>query len=83
MKLTLLYFARFRETFGHDRERIELMPGTVDDLLAALRLRGHPWSDELVAGRAFRVAVNQDTADGGTALADGDEVALFPPVAGS
>ena len=30
----------------------------------------------------FRVAVNQDFADDDRALADGDELALIPPVAG-
>jgi molybdopterin synthase sulfur carrier subunit len=82
VKLRLLYFARLRELFGHGGETIELMPGTVADLLAALRHRGRPWSDELAAGRAFRVAVNQDMATADTALADGDEVAIFPPVTG-
>ncbi len=86
MKLNLLYFARLRETFGRPGESFELPTGaatsTVADLLAILRERGTPWSDELSGERAFRVAVNQDMADLVTPLAEGDEVAIFPPVTG-
>ena len=83
MKLRLLYFARLREAFGVAQEGMELPPGaTVADLLATLRARGAPWAEELTPGRAFRVAVNQDIAAAGNPLADGDEVAIFPPVTG-
>lgn len=82
MKINLLYFARLRETFGVGTETLELAPGTVADLLASLRRRGRPWSDELSGDRAFRVAVNQDIAGPDTILNDRDEVAIFPPVTG-
>lgn len=82
MKINVLYFARLRETFGTGAEEIELPSGTVADLLASLRGRGKPWSDELSGERAFRIAVNQDIAGPETALNDRDEVAVFPPVTG-
>lgn len=84
MKIRLLYFARLRETFGLDRETLALdRPApTLADLLAALRARGGVWSEELAAGRAFRMAVNQDIAGPETPLRDQDEVAIFPPVTG-
>jgi sulfur-carrier protein len=82
MNITLLYFARLRETFGTGTEQVELAAGTVADLLATLRARGKPWSDELSGERAFRVAVNQDIAGPDTPLHDRDEVAVFPPVTG-
>lgn len=82
MKIRLLYFARLRETFGTGAEDIELASDTVADLLATLRQRGRPWSDELSGERAFRVAVNQDLASPDTVLKDRDEVAIFPPVTG-
>jgi molybdopterin synthase sulfur carrier subunit len=82
--ITLMYFARLREALGVSTEQVDL-PAEVRDvagLTAWLRLRGGAWETELAAGRAFRVAVNQDMAEGATALKDGDEVAIFPPVTG-
>jgi len=80
---TLLYFARLREAFGTDRETLPLpAPASVDSVLETLRGRGGVWATELAPGRAFRVAVNQRIADLDTAIANGDEVAIFPPVTG-
>jgi molybdopterin synthase sulfur carrier subunit len=82
--LELLYFARLRERFGRDGERVALPAGVADvaGLTAWLRARGEPWSAELAASRSWRVAVNQDMASADTPLRDGDEVAYFPPVTG-
>ena len=82
--IEVLYFARLREAFGRERERVEL-PGEIRDvagLTAWLRGRGDPWARELASGKPVRIAVNQDMAGGATPLADGDEVAFFPPVTG-
>lgn len=82
--LTLMYFARLREALGVSSEQVDL-PADVRDvvgLTAWLRQRGGAWEAELAVGRAFRIAVNQDMADGVTELKDGDEVAIFPPVTG-
>jgi molybdopterin synthase sulfur carrier subunit len=82
--ISLLYFARLREALGVSSEQADLPAGVsdVDGLTNWLRSRGGAWESELAPGRAFRVAVNQDMADGTTALRDGDEVAIFPPVTG-
>ncbi len=83
MNLKLLYFARLRETLGISREVFTLdAPATVADLLDHLRARCGVWTTELAVERNFRVAVNQEMANASTALNDGDEVALFPPVTG-
>ncbi|AUH53030.1 molybdopterin converting factor subunit 1 [Chromobacterium sp. ATCC 53434] len=82
MTLNLLYFARLRETLGVESERLDCEAATVDALLVLLRQRGPSWARELAADRVFRVAVNQQMARADTALADGDEVAVFPPVTG-
>ena len=84
MQIRLLYFARLRETFGIAGEEARLPEGVdnVADLLAWLRHRGGAWATELAAGRAYRVAVNQDMANTDTRLAEGVEVAIFPPVTG-
>lgn len=80
----ILYFARLREAFGADQEKLNLTADVTDvaGLLALLRARGGAWERELAPNRSFRVAVNQDMADPGTPVSAGDEVALFPPVTG-
>ncbi len=82
MKLRVLYFARLRERFGVAEENIEFAGTTAADLVAALQARGGVWAEELAAGRAFRVAVNQDIVALDAALPDQAEVAIFPPVTG-
>jgi molybdopterin synthase sulfur carrier subunit len=84
MMITILYFARLREALGTATERIAV-PDEVRDLDSLRRLltsRGGPWSEELAAGKPVRAAVNQDVAHADTRIADGDEVAFFPPVTG-
>lgn len=84
MMLKLLYFARLRERLGVAEETVELPDGMgmVAMLLDVLRARGGVWAEELGADRNFRVAVNQDMAGIEAPIADGDEVAIFPPVTG-
>ena len=82
MRLRVLYFARLRERFGVAEEPIELEGGRVADLIALLQARGGVWAEELAAGRAFRVAVNQDIVALDAAIPDQAEVAIFPPVTG-
>jgi molybdopterin synthase sulfur carrier subunit len=82
--VTVLYFARLREALGTGSEQIAL-PATVRDLegLRALLVgRGGAWERELAPGKPVRAAVNQSMAMGDVPVADGDEVAFFPPVTG-
>lgn len=80
MKVSVLYFAVFRERLGRDEEALELPPGArVGDAIEALAAR-HAAVGAL-RGK-FRVAVNQDFSGDERELADGDELALIPPVAG-
>jgi molybdopterin converting factor subunit 1 len=80
MRISVLYFAVFREKLGTDGEPLELPDGArVADAVAALAAR-HPAIAKL-AGK-FRIAVNADFVSEGTELHDGDELALIPPVAG-
>jgi molybdopterin synthase sulfur carrier subunit len=82
--ITVLYFARLRETLGMSSERIA-MPASVRDvkgLRALLVARGGEWQQELAPSRPVRAAVNQAMAQGDTQVADGDEIAFFPPVTG-
>ncbi len=82
--ITLLYFARLREALGTGREQLALPAGvnSLGALRAHLAQRGDAWAVEMAAGRNLRAAVNQTVATPDAAVADGDEVAFFPPVTG-
>ena len=82
MKVRVLYFARLRERFGLAEENVDLAGATAADLVAQLQARGGAWAEELAAGRAFRVAVNQDIVALDAVLPEHAEVAIFPPVTG-
>ena len=82
--ITILYFARLRETLGRASEQLAL-PANVSDLASLRELlgkRGGAWVDEMAGGKPVRAAVNQDIAHGDTRIKDGDEIAFFPPVTG-
>lgn len=75
MKINIRLFAGLRQAAGFKEKTFEMADGaTVADLLAQL--------PAAVTGRTFYVAVNQAYAQRETALEDGDEVALLPPVSG-
>lgn len=84
--IRILYFASLRETLGSDGETLELDRLPADATVAALRQhlhqRGGAWATALAPEARVLAAVNQDLARPETALADGDEVAFFPPVTG-
>lgn len=80
MRVRVLYFASFRDAAGRGEETREVPSGSrVADLWAAL-------SSEIPHLRRFPaappVAVNRAYVLPGTALAEGDEVAFLPPIAG-
>jgi molybdopterin synthase sulfur carrier subunit len=82
--MKLLFFARLREDLGCAEETIVLPPGvdTVAGLRAHLMARSIVWQHALAPERSLGVAVNQDMAQPGTPVEQGDEVAFFPPVTG-
>ncbi|HEY1813157.1 MAG TPA: molybdopterin converting factor subunit 1 [Kofleriaceae bacterium] len=80
MRVTVRYFAVFRERLGRTEELLELADrATVAAAIDKLAELHAPVAQ--LAGR-FRVAVNQEMVDDARILADGDELALIPPVAG-
>ncbi len=84
MAVEILYFASLRERLGCDRERLDLPEG-VDDLAALidfLRQRGGDWAEVLGGEQPVLMAINQEMAKPDDAIADGDEIGLFPPVTG-
>lgn len=82
--IKVLYFARLREALGIASEQIVLQPAVrnLEGLRSLLIARGGAWAEALGSGKQIRVAVNQDMAADDTPLAEGDEVAFFPPVTG-
>lgn len=82
MKIQLRYFASLREALG-PTATVELPAGST---LAGLRDRliaSSPRHAEVLArGRAVRCALDQVMSDESAVLADGAEVAFFPPVTG-
>ena len=86
MNITLRFFAGVRETLGISEEALTLpvdnAPATVGDLRIFLAARGGVWAAALLETRVLRTAFNQVMCSADTALADGCEVAFFPPVTG-
>jgi molybdopterin synthase sulfur carrier subunit len=82
--ITVLYFARFRERLGCERETVELPVegATVQAVLNTLIARGGLWQEQLDSDRGVLVAVNQEMANRETLVQQGDELAIFPPVTG-
>lgn len=79
----ILYFGRFREKVGIDGEELVVPAGlTARDLLALLAGRGGAWQELFGSGEGVLVAVNQVMAGHDSVVADGDELAVFPPVTG-
>jgi MoaE-MoaD fusion protein len=73
-------FAMLREVLGAAEVAVALPDGADVAALLAELAREHP--DAGLAGRRFTTAVNRSYAPPNTILADGDEVALIPPVSG-
>ncbi len=81
--VTVLYFAWLRERIGRGEEEIPLpQPATVEGLLDTLRSRGGVYDETFADTDKLRAAVNQVHVDLRHPVADGDEVAFFPPVTG-
>lgn len=77
--ITILYFAAVRDLVGVPEEKIEASARTVAELRAWLE-KNRP----ALAGRlgSVRFARNEVFATEDERLADGDVIALIPPVAG-
>jgi MoaE-MoaD fusion protein len=73
MRVTVRLFAGLRERVGRSRLELEDV-ALIDDVWPALDLGAEP--------PGLLYAVNREYVERGHALADGDEVALIPPVSG-
>ena len=82
--MTLVYFAWVRQINGTGEEEMALPQGVRDvrGLIATMKGRDEKYARAFAEEDRIRVAVNQHQAGLDAALADGDEVAFFPPVTG-
>jgi molybdopterin synthase sulfur carrier subunit len=81
VSITVLYFAAVRDLVGKDEESLDLPEAVASIEALATHLTSlHP---EL-AGRlgSVRFARNEEFAQSADPVADGDTIALIPPVAG-
>ena len=80
MQVHVLFFASLADLVGARRLRMDVPPGTtVGDVLETLT-GTHPGMKSY--RRVLLTAVNQEYVPAAHTLADGDEVAIFPPVSG-
>ena len=84
MKIKIFYFARLKEKLNYSTEDLEMPdePLTVLKLKAFLAKRGDVWGQMLMGKLKIRAAINHELVADSAAIADGDEVAFFPPVTG-
>jgi len=86
MKIKLFYFARLKESLKYSTEDLELADSaeawTVLKLKAHLAKRGDVWGQMLMGKLKVRAAINHELVHDNAPIADGDEVAFFPPVTG-
>ena len=80
--VTVRFFASVREALGRGSESVHTEAGTLGALRDELIARGEPYSGALARGKAVRMALDQLMSAEDAALADGAEVAFFPPVTG-
>lgn len=73
-----------RDAVGHAEDQVECPEGgtTLAGVREALTARGEPWASAFANLKRVRGAVNQEMAEDDDPVADGDEVAFFPPVTG-
>jgi len=80
MRVTVLYFAILRERARVERETLTLAPGADVAMARAAIVARHPELAALLP--RVQAAVNRAITPDTHTLADGDELALIPPVAG-
>ena len=84
MKITLRFFASVREQLGTSQETLTVPVGveTVGAVRLLLLQRGGVWASALAYDKSLRMAFTHGMCDPDTVIADGGEVAFFPPVTG-
>ena len=86
MRVQVLFFGVLREMVGRGQETVEVEAGTtavelIAKFAAGTSKQNETWAQNEMWAR-LAVAVNREYVGRETVLADGDEVALLPPVSG-
>jgi molybdopterin synthase sulfur carrier subunit len=81
MRVHLKYFASVRERLGSG-ETVDTSAATAGQLRDELVARGGEYAQALARGTAVRLALDQVMAADEARLAEGCELAFFPPVTG-
>ena len=82
LNISVRYFASIREALGAGEGMRVPADATVADLRDALIALSPEHARVLARGRAVRAALNQTLSEETARLAEGAEVAFFPPVTG-
>ena len=82
--MQVLYFGWVKSRIGIGKEELSPPPEVtnVASLIDWLKGRSDAYANAFEDSTALRVAVNQEIAPLDAAIADGDEVAVFPPMTG-
>ncbi len=80
--INVRYFASVREALGRGSEPVQTAADSLGALRDELIARGEPYAGALARGKAVRMALDQLMSGEDAALAEGAEVAFFPPVTG-
>ena len=82
--MQVLYFGWVKSRIGIGKEELSPPPEVtnVASLIDWLKSRGDGYANAFEDSTALRVAVNQEIAPLDAAIADGDEIAVFPPMTG-
>ncbi|WP_037588422.1 MoaD/ThiS family protein [Stenoxybacter acetivorans] len=80
--ITIHYLAKLADLVGIAEEQIDWAGGSSDDLVAYLRARDETWNTALSPANLYKIALNNTIIYAAKPIADGDVVALLPPVTG-
>lgn len=84
MQIKVKYFALLREALNRDEETVDVPADvkTAGELRAWLAANDSEHNEAFATVKRIRAAVNGTMAGDDAAVAEGDEVAFFPPVTG-
>jgi len=80
MKVKVKLFGSHRTAVGKDELDVEIHEGIDVDRMISMLIGDYPELERLMDFTT--IALNKKIAPGATMLKDGDELALFPPIAG-